>query len=255
MHGKQLNHTQCVSFSLTSNKRHGMGSALVNMGARAFTLIELLIVVAIIAILAAIAVPNFIEAQTRAKVSRVIADMRSMQTAIEMYRVDTNKPPIRNDHWNDTSAKRYIPDGTTKIFDPDNPDASVGLRGITTPISYISSIPIDIFNTPMQALVNQGVEGASMGLDYWDPAQFKAFRLSINAGRRISEQGYALLSVGPDRYLGGLNAARPGYPTDQPGPMQNTIRWIYDASNGTTSYGNVYRFSDGLSQSDIYPVK
>ena len=39
-----------------------------------FTLIALLIVVAIIAILAAIAVPNFLEAQTRAKITRTIAD-------------------------------------------------------------------------------------------------------------------------------------------------------------------------------------
>lgn len=60
---------------------------------QAFTLIELLIVVAIIAILAAIAVPNFLEAQARAKVSRAYADMRSTATALEAYRVDHNAYP------------------------------------------------------------------------------------------------------------------------------------------------------------------
>src|SRR3978361_2219273 len=77
-------------------------STRANRLARAFTLIELLIVVAIIAILAAIAVPNFLEAQTRSKVVRVKADMRTLATALEAYRVD-----------NDKCLKSW-PDGTSK---------------------------------------------------------------------------------------------------------------------------------------------
>jgi len=64
-----------------------------DVGREGFTLIELLIVVAIIAILAAIAVPNFLEAQTRAKVSRLKADMRSAATGLEAYAVDNNDYP------------------------------------------------------------------------------------------------------------------------------------------------------------------
>ena len=55
---------------------------------RAFTLIELLIVMGIIMILAAVAVPNFLDAYTRAKVSRVHSDMRTLATALESYHAD-----------------------------------------------------------------------------------------------------------------------------------------------------------------------
>ena len=63
---------------------------------KCFTLIELLIVVAIIAILAAIAVPNFLEAQVRSKVARCKSDMRNLANALEAYFVDNNKYVTEN---------------------------------------------------------------------------------------------------------------------------------------------------------------
>ena len=47
--------------------------------------------VAIIAILAVIAVPNFLEAQTRSRISRSMSDMRSIGMACEAYHVDHNR--------------------------------------------------------------------------------------------------------------------------------------------------------------------
>lgn len=53
-----------------------------------FTLIELMVVIVIIGILVAIALPNFIGAQDRAKVSSVKANMHTVQTMLETYAVD-----------------------------------------------------------------------------------------------------------------------------------------------------------------------
>src|SRR5690606_17343995 len=106
----------------------------------AFTLIELLIVVAIIAILAAIAVPNFLEAQVRSKVSRAKADMRSMATALEAYAVDNNKYPPDGLCYNVTfgNCSEKAPAGS-------NLEMYLAYRRITTPIAYISTIPINVF--------------------------------------------------------------------------------------------------------------
>jgi hypothetical protein len=43
-------------------------------------------------------VPNFLEAQTRAKVSRAKSDLRSLATAITAYMVDWNRPPLSSGH-------------------------------------------------------------------------------------------------------------------------------------------------------------
>ena len=66
---------------------------------RGFTLIELLIVIAIILILIAIALPNFLEAQIRAKVTASRANMRSMETAMYSLVVDMGSVhPDYNDY-------------------------------------------------------------------------------------------------------------------------------------------------------------
>lgn len=86
-----------------------------------FTLIELLIVVAIIAILALIAAPNLLEAQTRAKVARVRADLRAVATALESYATDWSAYPLNDGFYNVLPLELTTPVAHlthTRLIDP-----------------------------------------------------------------------------------------------------------------------------------------
>lgn len=106
----------------------------------AFTLLEMLLVVAIISLLAAIAVPNFVDAQIRAKVSRVKADMRSVYTAVECYSIDNNVPPLMRG--------LIDPQGNLQRPEPHVPGYQANRGGLclvtdlTTPIAYMTSVNI-----------------------------------------------------------------------------------------------------------------
>jgi prepilin-type N-terminal cleavage/methylation domain-containing protein len=59
-----------------------------SIGQKGFTLIELMVVIVIIGVLVAIALPNFIGAQDRAKIAGVKANARTLQVVVETYAVD-----------------------------------------------------------------------------------------------------------------------------------------------------------------------
>jgi len=199
---------------------HSSSIAGTKPGARkAFTLIELLIVVAIIAILAAIAVPNFLEAQVRSKVSRVKADMRSMRVALECYRVDNNN---------------YLPDLGGMAAD------YTTWSRLTSPVAYITSIPSDPFtpkyglgrdlNAPNFFEYGASIRPGGSGLMHGWPENMRAVGLE-----------YWMLSPGPDQDydLASYGAWGDGDPWVRLDAGTGTQEVLYDGTNGTRSSGDI----------------
>jgi prepilin-type N-terminal cleavage/methylation domain-containing protein len=58
-----------------------------------FTLVEIMIVVAIITLLAALAIPGFLRARKRAQASRVKDDLRLIEAAVDQYAIETHRQP------------------------------------------------------------------------------------------------------------------------------------------------------------------
>ena len=224
----------------------------------AFTLIELLIVVAIIAILAAIAVPNFLEAQTRAKVSRVKADLRTHAIAIESYVVDWNRMPHDSD--SDLDQEPAFASWTAM-------DAARGAIQLTTPVAYLTSILADPFSSAQAQLATGGTAiGYRIGSGDWSygagGSAFPATEApadSQNSWATFAARGpvkaYITLSPGPDKIRnrmsykcfpwkpidGGASDAKPGIPS---------FYEDYDPSNGTISGGDVMRFGGAYMSGD-----
>jgi prepilin-type N-terminal cleavage/methylation domain-containing protein len=59
-----------------------------------FTLVEIMIVVAIIALLAAIAVPGFLRARKRSQASKILNDLRMIDSAVDQYAIETGKKTL-----------------------------------------------------------------------------------------------------------------------------------------------------------------
>ena len=66
-------------------------NALTAKSHKGFTLVEIMIVVAIIALLAAIAIPGFLRARKRSQASKILNDLRMIDSAVDQYAIETNR--------------------------------------------------------------------------------------------------------------------------------------------------------------------
>ena len=64
---------------------------------KGFTLVELVVVIAILGILAGIAIPRFMDATASARGAKIVADLRTIDSAIVMYQAKTGNPPTAID--------------------------------------------------------------------------------------------------------------------------------------------------------------
>ena len=179
-----------------------------------FTLIELLIVVAIIGILAAIAVPNFLNAQIRAKIGRVQADLRSIATALESYRIDNNKPYPRD--FNFTYKYRW--------------------RRLTTPVAYMSS---GAFHDPFLDARYDKTNDGDPPMYYYEtfqayPAKRERFYSAFGQYKNINGSEYWTGSAGPNGCYNGDS----GCPAEL---SPSDLYFEYNSSNGLRSNGDITR--------------
>jgi Tfp pilus assembly protein PilE len=244
---------------------------------RAFTMVELLFVVATIAILAAISVPNFLEAQIRAKVSRAHADMATLEQGLRRYYADYNVYPQHRPEVHqflEACSRLETVDGQT-LAEPaearyswtgDDPQASTragnsedlitwyhnggrdGNRSAGFPILIPASQDLSVLTTPIAYIGGQLFADPFADIKGQPYTYVNLSELQTSATAFTAQPGpfrrYVLLSYGPD-----TDSSCPYFVNPVRGP------WIhYDPTNGTVSKGDILAFGNGDAKQTSSPL-
>jgi general secretion pathway protein G len=214
---------------------------------KGFTLIELIVIVAIIVILTTIALPKFLKAQVRTKVSRANSEMKILAAGIEAYYVDNECYPMvvaKNSIRLGGEAPASSINGPS-LFNPGKYGVSSRFLWITTPIAYIPTVFRDPFidRTVGVALSSDGA--LSVGYDTYDYGDAKSVSPEGILGPEqdrgaasTSGAAWHIVSSGPDRIIA-FGGSYVGVKGDH-----NKLGVDYDPSNGTVSTGDIVRIAD-----------
>ncbi len=133
---------------------------------RAFTLVEILIVVVILGILAAIVIPQFTNASEEASTSSLMSQLQTVRSQIELYRVKNNGdvPLLVTDGW----------DVFTEALDANG-----------DPAPYLQAAPANPFNS-----MTDVVDGDSTQADWYDAGEDTAGWVYDEATGEIAAVGF-----------------------------------------------------------------
>jgi len=122
-------------------------------GRKGFTLVEILIVVVILGILAAIVIPQFSNASTEARQASLVSDLQSARAAIELYKIQhkDDMPGSGSASFTDCLTDCTDIDGTASAGDP-------GDWGVYGP--YLERIPTNPFNDSNDVRIDGAAAGA-----------------------------------------------------------------------------------------------
>jgi general secretion pathway protein G len=121
-------------------------------GEGGFTLVELMIVMAIIMILATIAIPIYVRTLQRAKEATLREDLHTMRTAIDSYTVDKEKAPDTLDDLVQAGYLKSIP------VDPITSSSETWITGMSDTMTDINETQggMDDVHSGSQALASDG---------------------------------------------------------------------------------------------------
>ena len=108
-----------------------------------FTLVEIMIVVAIIALLASIAVPNFLRSRKRSQATQILEDLRLIDAAVDQWAIENNKKNPDTCSWDE--VRKYLKTGT-RLETSNGVDILQGNFGAPFTVDIIPKVPVASFN-------------------------------------------------------------------------------------------------------------